>query len=107
MAVEATTETYDSLVAEGNVLADFWGPQCVPCLALMPAVEKLEERAGGELNVVKVNASENRRLCLDQRVLALPTFILYCDGKEVERLTGNPSAADVKSAVGKLLKGGA
>ena len=56
MSVEATTETYEELVAHGSVLADFWGPQCAPCLALMPAVEKLEARSDGALRLVKVNA---------------------------------------------------
>jgi thioredoxin 1 len=107
MAVEASSETYEGLVAEGSVLADFWGPQCVPCLALMPAVERLEERFDGRLKLIKVNASENRRLCLTLRVLGLPTFILYRDGVEMERLTGNPTAADIKSAVVKLVEGGA
>jgi thioredoxin 1 len=107
MAVEATTETYDLLVAQGNVIADFWGPQCVPCLALMPAVEQLVERHNGRLTLVKVNAPENRRLCLDLRVLGLPTFILYRDGEEIDRLTGNPSAAEIKAAVAKLMEGGA
>ena len=46
----------------GNVLIDFWGPRCVPCLALMPAVEKLEEEYGGRFTLVKVNAPENRQI---------------------------------------------
>jgi thioredoxin 1 len=107
MSVEATTETYEGLVAQGNVLADFWGPQCAPCLALMPAVEKLEAGSGGALRLVKVNAADNRRLCLSQRVLALPTFILYRDGEEISRLTGNPTAAAIEAAVHGLMEGGA
>ena len=39
--IEATAETFDQLVHEGEVLVDIWGPQCQPCLALMPAVEAL------------------------------------------------------------------
>lgn len=107
MSVEATTETYEELVAQGSVLADFWGPQCAPCLALMPAVEKLEARSDGALRLVKVNAAEHRRLCLSQRVLGLPTFILYRDGEEVTRLTGNPTAAEIEAAVQGLMEGGA
>jgi thioredoxin 1 len=106
MAVDATTETYEELVAHGTVMADFWGPQCVPCLALMPAVEEMEAGSGGALRLVKVNAADNRRLCLSQRVLALPTFILYRDGEEVSRLTGNPTAAEIEAAVQLLIEGG-
>ena len=38
--VEATRETFRSLVSEGTVLVDVWGPDCRPCLALMPHVER-------------------------------------------------------------------
>ena len=107
MSVDATAETYEELIAHGRVLADFWGPQCAPCLALMPAVEKLEERSDGALRLVKVNAADNRRLCLSRRVLGLPTFILYRDGEEVTRLTGNPTAAEIEAAVQGLVEGGA
>jgi thioredoxin 1 len=106
MAVEATVETFPALVASGNVLIDFWGPRCVPCLALMPAVEKLEEEYGGRLKLVKVNAAENRQIARDLKVIAMPAFVLYRDGAEVERLGGSPSAADIRAAVAKLVEGG-
>jgi thioredoxin 1 len=105
MAVDATPETFSELVAEGNVLVDFWGPRCQPCLALMPAVEALEERYAGRLRLVKVNAPENRQVCRELRVLGLPTYVLYRDGAEVERLTGDPSREDIEQAVARLVDG--
>jgi thioredoxin 1 len=71
------------------VLVDFWGPQCKPCLALMPSVDKLEKTYEGRLKVVKLNASENRMLCAKLRVMGLPTFLLYKDGIEMNRLVGD------------------
>lgn len=106
MAVEATVDTFPALVAGGNVLIDFWGPRCVPCLALMPAVEKLEEEYGGRFTLVKVNAAENRQIARDLKVIAMPTFVLYRDGVEVERLSGGPSATDIGAAVARLVEGG-
>jgi thioredoxin 1 len=105
MAVEATPETFSDLVAEGNVLVDFWGPRCQPCLALMPAVEALEQAYDGRLRLVKVNAPDNRQVCRDLKVFGLPTYVLYRDGAEVERLTGDPSRADIEAAVKKLVDG--
>jgi thioredoxin 1 len=106
MGVEATPETFSGLVAEGNVLVDFWGPRCQPCLALMPAVEALEDAYDGRLALVKVNAPENRQVCRDLKVAGLPTYVLYRDGAEVERLTGNPTKADIEAAVVRLVGGG-
>ena len=106
MAIDATPETFPSLVEEGNVLVDFWGPRCQPCLALMPAVEALEETYGDRLTLVKVNAPDNRTVCRDLRVMGLPTYLLYRNGAEVERLTGDPTRAEIEAAVARLVEGG-
>ena len=102
---EATVETFTELVRDGNVLVDFWGPNCAPCIALMPKVEGLAERFGEDLRLVKVNAPENRQVCRDLRVFGLPTYVLFRDGQEVERLTGDPSLEDIGSAVESLVRG--
>jgi thioredoxin 1 len=106
MPVDATVETFYGDVSDGNVLVDFWGPRCQPCLALMPAVEACEERHAGRLKLVKVNATENRAVCRELRVLGLPTYILYRNGAEVERLTGNPRRDDIEAAVARLIQQG-
>ena len=42
--VEATKENFDELVAEGVTLVDVWGPQCAPCVAMMPAPRTFVKR---------------------------------------------------------------
>lgn len=106
MATDATVETFGPLVAEGNVLVDVWGPRCAPCLALMPAVEALEERYEGRLRLVKLNAPENRQICRDLGVLGLPNYLLFKDGREVERLIGDPTIEGIEAAVARLVEGG-
>ena len=102
MPVEATVETYGDLTGEGNVLVDFWGPRCQPCLAMMPTIAKLEEEAGGAVRVVKVNSSENREICRELRVFGLPTYVLMRDGEELERLSGDVSKDDIERAFATL-----
>jgi thioredoxin 1 len=90
-AVSRDTYPDDVLVASHTrpVLVDFWGPRCGPCLAMMPWVESLAEEVSDSVKIVKLNSAENRRLCIDLRVMGLPTFILYRDGEEMRRLTGD------------------
>jgi thioredoxin 1 len=102
MPVDATVETFGDLTREGSVFVDFWGPRCQPCLAMMPAIAELEERAGGAVRVVKVNSAENREVCRELRVFGLPTYVLMRDGKEVERLSGEVSREDVERAFASL-----
>lgn len=106
MAVELNRDNYDSetVVSKAAVLVDFWGEQCVPCKALLPTVEQIEKEFEGRLKVAKVNAPLNRMLCARLRVLSMPTFILYKDGVESKRLTGEKiRPAELKSAVEALV----
>jgi thioredoxin-like negative regulator of GroEL len=86
---EATRENFDELVANGTTLVDVWGPDCQPCLALMPHVEKLAEARADDLNVVKLEAPKARRVCINLKVHGLPTFLLMKDGEEVSRLSAS------------------
>ncbi|MFC0270457.1 thioredoxin family protein [Metabacillus herbersteinensis] len=76
------------LQAEQPVVVDFWGPSCQPCLQLMPDVEALEETYGDKVKIVKLNSAENRRVCINHRVMGLPSFLLFKDGQEVKRISG-------------------
>ena len=90
MAVDLNRDNYDNEVLQSKVpvMVDFWGPQCRPCLALMPAVERFEKEYDGKIKVAKVNAAENRMLCAKLRVLGLPAYLFYKDGLEIKRLAG-------------------
>jgi thioredoxin-like negative regulator of GroEL len=105
MEADATGETFGALVREGSVLVDVWGPNCAPCLALMPSIEALAARHRGRLRLVKVNAPENRRICRELRVFGLPTYVLFRDGEEVSRLSGDPSLEEIEAAVETMLGG--
>ena len=105
MKRDATVDDFHDSVETGVVLVDFWGPSCAPCLTLMPHVEALVDRLGEDLRLVKVNAPENRQICRDLRVFGLPTYLVFRDGEEVERLSGDPSLADIEAAVGRAMGG--
>ena len=84
--VEATRQNFRELVAEGTVLVDVWGPECRPCLALMPHVERIASERP-DLKVVKLEAPKARRLCIEMQVHGLPTFLLLRDGQELARIS--------------------
>ncbi len=85
---EATRENFDELVASGTTLVDVWGPDCKPCLALKPHVEKLAA-ARDDIAVVMLEAPKARRVCIRLKVHGLPTFLLMQDGEEVSRLSAS------------------
>ena len=106
MAIDLSSDRFEQEVLKSNVpvLVDFWGPKCAPCLALMPEVESLETKYGASFKITKVDASNNRRMCLSLKVLGLPTFLIYKDGKEVARLNGDAlTIGEIEVAMGNAL----
>ncbi|SDI37939.1 thioredoxin family protein [Alteribacillus bidgolensis] len=93
------------LQAENPVIVDFWGPSCQPCLKLMPDVEDLAEEYGDQVKMVKLNSAENRKVCINHRVMGLPTFLLFKDGKEVNRISGGElTKEDIKNLIDESLE---
>jgi thiol-disulfide isomerase/thioredoxin len=102
---EATRETFRSLVAEGLVLVDVWGPDCRPCIALLPHVERIAGEHP-ELAVVKLEAPKARRICIEMQVHGLPTFLLMRDGEEVSRISRSTlSPSELEDWLSDALRG--
>jgi thioredoxin 1 len=103
---EVGKDTFGSEVVQSDrpVVVDFWGPQCGPCLALMPEVAALGDKYADKVKITKVEAPKNRRLCLALKVLALPTFLFYKEGKEYGRVSGNNvSIQMIEDSIQKML----
>ena len=90
MALELTDANFDELVLKSDkpVLVDFWGEKCEPCKALMPEVHALAEKYGDKMKMCKLNTTQNRRLAIGQKVLGLPTFIVYKNGEKIKEISG-------------------
>lgn len=70
----------------------------------MPQVEKPEAVCADKVKFVKVDASKNRRLCLELKVLGLPTYLFYRNGESVAKLSGAEiKMQDIEAQVSKLV----
>jgi len=104
--IELSKETFDAEVKESKmpVVVDFWGPQCGPCLALMPHMEAMEKDYDGKVKFTKVNVSGNRRVAIINRVMGLPGILFFKDGKEITRLGGEEATVEnIKAKIDEML----
>ena len=87
--IQLEKDTFEAEVLEskGLVLVDFWSDGCEPCKALMPSVVELSEEYGDKMKFTKLNTGKARRLAIKQKVLGLPTVIIYKDGEKLSELT--------------------
>jgi thioredoxin 1 len=84
-------------------LVDFWGPMCGPCKALEPVMEKLAEDYQGRIKVAKVNVDVSPQTAIQYAVKALPTILLFRNGKVVDQFTGRPSPDALEKFINKVL----
>lgn len=99
-------ESFDAEVVQSAMpaIVDLWGPQCGPCLALMPAVEELAGQFEGKVKFCKLNVAENRRLAITLKVMSVPTILFYKNGEMTDRITGDEVDIDaIRTRAEKLL----
>ena len=81
---------FESEVANGLVLVDFYADWCGPCKMMGAILEELED-----INVLKINTDEHTELALNFGIMSIPTLILFKDGNSVDKLIGLQSKTDV------------
>jgi len=102
--VHVTDKEFESQVLQSDkpVLVDFWASWCGPCTAVGPIVEELATEYDGKVKVAKVNVDENPATPGKYGIRAIPTLILFKDGKIVEQITGAAGKATFKALLDKV-----
>lgn len=77
------------------VLVDVWAPWCGPCKAMGPQFEAAAKRGEPQLRFVKLNSDDNQSFSAQLGIRSIPTTIMFQAGKEVARISGAMSSADI------------
>jgi len=102
--VTLTSSNYDKEIASGLVMVDFWAPWCGPCRRMAPALEEVAKEYKESAKIGKLNVDNYKKFALDKGVEVLPTIIVYKDGKELTRIKGLASKADLVKVISENTK---
>ncbi len=82
------SEFGEVILKQPAVLADFYSETCVPCRQMMPVLEELESELGDRIKAVKIDVARSGDLADKYGVRAVPTFVLFKNGRETARIVG-------------------
>lgn len=90
MSVQKTFSSFQELI-EGSdlpVLVDFYATWCGPCHMMAPILEEVNQEMNQQIRIVKIDTDKYPQIASQYQIEALPTLVLFKQGKPVERIEG-------------------
>jgi len=86
------------------VLVDFWAEWCVPCQMMSPIIKEIADEFGDKVKVGKINIDENPFIAAVFSIDAIPTLILFKDGKVVQRISALQPKEVIEEMIQSVIK---
>ena len=104
-AKKLTNADFDKTIksAKVPVIVDFWASYCTPCKLYGPKVDQLATEYDGKLIVAKVETTQNKEVAAQYKIDRIPTTVVFVDGKEVLRKSGNMNYDALKAIADQYL----
>ena len=89
MEQQTARKTFQELIeSDTPVLVDFYADWCGPCKAMNPIVQDVARQLANKARVVKVDIDKSQAASQQFQISAVPTFILFKNGKSIWRHSG-------------------
>lgn len=87
--LELTTENFNEQVLQNSkpVLIDFWATWCAPCKMQAPIIDALDNEENN-FDIGKVDIDMYPELAKEYGVMAVPTLVVFKNGKAVSNNAG-------------------
>lgn len=85
--LDLNSANFDNITSQGLVLVDFWAEWCGPCKMMHPIFDRMAKKYR-HIKFARVNVDQNQDISMKFGVQSIPTFIMFRDGKQIDRMIG-------------------
>jgi thioredoxin 1 len=89
LVLEVTSANIEETIKNNpSLVVDCWAPWCGPCRMMSPVIDELAMDYQGKITFGKMNTDENQAIAGKYDIQAIPTLLIFKDGKMTDRKVG-------------------
>lgn len=93
-------ESFKQRISQGNILVDFYGPQCGPCKRIAPLLDELSCKYTN-ITFLKVDTGAHPTIAQAYNVRSIPQLLYFKNGELLETTVGQKSKTDIDRCLRK------
>lgn len=95
---------FDSAVADGVALVEFFATWCPPCRRQAPIVDQVAASVGDRAAIIKLDVDKHADIAQRFNIDSIPTIIIFSNGSEKKRFEGLTSKARLVDAINDVAR---
>lgn len=85
------------------VLVEFFAEWCGPCKAMPPILKEVKSSVGDAATIIKIDIDKSPQVAARYGVQAVPTVIIFKEGKPVWKQSGVMPASELKKSLSNFV----
>ena len=102
---ELSEQDFEQMVIKSKkpILVGFTAPWCVACKSIAPKVTAFVKKHADKIKLIKINIEKNPKIAARYKVMSLPTFLAFSNGKITGQVTGVVSSRKLEKKLNAIL----